>query len=249
MERGSMSITTILNVYKRQEYLMEQIKAVKAQTKPSDEIWIWQNYLEGEPSIPNDIPGVTVFHAGKNMKYHGRFALALLAKTKYVSILDDDTIPGRRWYENCLNTMKVVPGIMGGAGCILQSRFYWQHLRAGWPMPTKEAVEVDLVGHAWFFRRQDLTHMWREVPFSFENGEDIQFSYLAKKYGDVRSYCPPHPEDKPEMWSSLKAVEYGNDDKASSNGSLMPIPEFYQQRDKIICHAIDCGWKTVREIQ
>ena len=248
-----MSITTILSVYKRPEYLAEQLNAVFSQTKPSERVWLWINKCEENPqsfAIPEKYASkVDIFVTSKNMKYHARLSLALLASSEYISILDDDTIPGPNWYENCLDSMRDNPGIMGGAGCILNSRLYWQHERMGWPVQNEKTTAVDLVGHAWFFKRQELTHMWKEVPFTFENGEDIQFGYLAKKHGGIQSYCPPHPPGKPALWSSLKAVEYGNDEKASSNGSLMPIPEFYAQRDCCISHAIDNGWETVRGIK
>ena len=90
--------------------------------------------------------------------------------------------------------------------------------------------------------------MWFETPYTLENGEDIQLSYLAKKHGGVKTYCPPHPAQNKRMFSSLKPEEYGNDNKASSNGSLKSIPDFYRERDECISHAINNGWKTVLNI-
>lgn len=242
------SITVILNCYKRPEYMEEQIKALRAQTVPPTEIWVWTNAADG---VDNDwaFDVDKIVHSGHNFKYHGRFALGLLAQTKYVAFFDDDTIPGDMWFENCLNTMKETPGILGGAGCILHSRLYHQHQRMGWPVQNPVTMQVDLVGHAWFLSRENLNYMWYETPISFENGEDIQLSYHAKKHGDVNTYCPPHPSDNLRMHSSLKAVEYGNDNKASSNGSLMPIADFYNQRDMCISHGISNGWNTVLGIK
>jgi hypothetical protein len=247
MEKG---ITVVLNCYKRPEYLKEQIDAIKKQTKAPTEIWLWMNACkENKKFNPYNLGLDKVFKSDTNCKYHGRFAIALLAQTEYVAFFDDDTIPGDQWFENCLNTMKETPGILGGAGCILHSRFYVQHQRMGWPVKNPVTMRVDLVGHAWFMKRDHLNYMWYETPYTYENGEDIQLSYLAKKYGDVNTYCPPHPEEQPRLHSSLKPEEYGNDSKASSNGSLMPIPEFYAQRDACISHGIDNGWITVIEIQ
>ena len=124
-----------------------------------------------------------------------------------------------------------------------------QHERQGWPSLNEHTEPVDLVGHAWFLRREDLNYMWMETPFSFENGEDIQLGYLAKKYGNVQCYCPPHPAWDVERHSSLKAFQYGDDKKASSNGSLMSIPEFYTQRSQCVNHAIENGWETVRGVK
>jgi hypothetical protein len=97
-------------------------------------------------------------------------------------------------------------------------------------------------------KREHLNYMWYETPFTLENGEDIQLSFLAKKHGNVKTYCPPHPPNDPAMWSSIKPEEYGNDNKASSNGSLKSIPQFYAERDQCISHGIDNGWETVNKI-
>lgn len=41
-------ITVILTAYKRSEYLEQQIHALKAQTVPPSEIWVWSNRSEDE---------------------------------------------------------------------------------------------------------------------------------------------------------------------------------------------------------
>lgn len=243
------SITVILNCYKRPEYLQEQVRALRAQTVKPKYIWLWVNACpENKKFNPYTLGLDKVFKSNTNCKYHARFAIGLIADTDYVAFFDDDTIPGPKWFENCVTTMKNTPGILGGAGCVLHSRYYVRHERVGWPSKNPETTEVDLVGHAWFMKREHLNYMWHETPFTLENGEDIQLSYLAKKHGGVPTYCPPHPPESPEMWSSTKPEEYGNDDKASSNGSLMSIPLFYQQRDQCISHAIENGWKTVLQV-
>ena len=243
MEDG---ITVILNCYKRPEYLQEQVRALRAQTIKPKYIWLWVNASpENKKFNPYKFGLDKVFKSDTNCKYHGRFAVGLLAQTEYLAFFDDDTIPGDMWLENCMNTMNETPGILGGAGCILQSRAYVQHQRMGWPVKNPITVEVDLVGHAWFMKREHLNYMWYETPFTFENGEDIQLSYLAKKHGNIRTYCPPHPAENPRLHSSLKPEEYGNDKKASSNGSLKSIPDFYRERDECISYSINNGWNTV----
>lgn len=246
MEEG---ITVILNCYKRPEYLHEQVEALRAQTVKPKYIWLWVNAaIENIHFNPDSLGLDKVFRSDTNCKYHGRFAVGLLTQTEHVAFFDDDTIPGDMWLENCMNTMEETPGILGGAGVILNSRQYANHDRMGWPVQNSTTTEVDLVGHAWFMKREHLNYMWYEVPFTFENGEDIQLSYLAKKHGNVRTYCPPHPADNLRMQSSLKAVQYGNDKKASSNGSLKSIPQFYSERDQCVSYSVDNGWETVNKI-
>lgn len=242
----SSKITVILNVYRRPEYLREQIEAIRNQSEGDIELWVWVNAHEDNCNIDyNSYDVDKIIHSSHNFKYLGRFSLAFLAQTEYVAIFDDDTIPGKDWFRNCLNVQNKLKKelIIGGVGVILKSPNYVNHVRVGWPSPEiKDIYRVDLVGHAWFFKKSVLKYLWMEEPFSYDNGEDIHFSYVAQKYGNIMTVVPP--QQTMETTSSTKAWKYGSDNKASSNGSLMSIPEFYKQRDECIQHAIRNGWKT-----
>ena len=237
-------ITVILNCYRRPQYLTEQIAAVRNQTKKPIQIWLWVNHHEDNEAFNfTNLDVDRVIKNDYNWKYYGRFAAAMLADTKYVALFDDDTIPGNKWFENCLNTMKVSPGILGGAGVIIEGKQYKNHTRYGWSSQNKDIVRVDLVGHAWFFEQDWVKYLWLEKPFTWDNGEDIQFSYCCQKYGNIQTFCPPHPKEDPQMFSSLKGYKYGVDDKASSNSRNHTV--FYQQRDSCVKNAVENGWKTV----
>jgi len=71
-----------------------------------------------------------------------------------------------------------------------------------------------------------------EPPYMLENGEDIQFSYLAQKYGDIRTYCPPHPPGNKNLFSSLKGYIYGVDTKATSRPQNHT--QFYDERNRCV---------------
>lgn len=243
-------ITVILNLYKRPNYLEEQLEAIRSQTTQPKEIWLWINHAEENEDIDVSKYGFDrVFRSSTNMKFHARFSVGLLAQTQYVALFDDDTIPGDMWLENCVNSIQKKHGLYGAVGCIMEGSMYHEHSRQGWPSLNEEIERVDLLGHAWFLETEDLKYMWYERPITFENGEDIQFAYLAQKYGDLNCYCPPHPADNPRMHSSLKANEYGGDMKASSMGRFTPVPVFYAQRTVLVQTAIKNGWKTINTIQ
>ena len=238
------SITVILNCYRRPENLEEQIKSIRSQSVPVKEIWIWVNYHEDNKDVDFDLFDVDrVIKNDYNWKFYGRFAGAMLSDSKYIALFDDDTIPGCDWFKNCLDCMSSKEGIMGGAGVILKGNQYTGHHRCGWSSSNNDIVEVDLVGHAWFFKREWLKYLWMEKPFTWENGEDIQFSYCAQKYGNIKTFCPPHPKDNPDMSSSLKGYELGVDDKATSKARNHGV--FYAQRDACVKNAILKGWKPV----
>ena len=165
--------------------------------------------------------------------------MALLAQTPYVAIFDDDTIPGKRWFENCLNTMKTHEGILGTLGIILKSNKYQGCGRAGWNgAKGTKPIEVDLVGHAWFMKRKWLQYLWYEEPISWENGEDIQLSYLAQKYGGVKTFVPPHPLEKRELWGSTQGMKLGADKQANY---LKHRTKHIQERNRCVTQAIKRG--------
>jgi len=242
-------ITVILNCYRRPYNLKMQVDAIRAQSVKPVQIWLWINYHEDNKDFDPSTLGVDkVFSNDFNWKFYGRFAAALLADTEYVAIYDDDTIPGKRWHENCLKTMKTHEGILGSAGIILKSDRYVNHDRCGWPTQNREVTEVDLVGHSWFFKREWLRYLWQEKPVTWENGEDIQFGFMAKVHGGIPTYCPPHPPEDRELHGSILGNELGIDDKATSTNSSVSHQQFFSERDRCVQEGIKSGWKTVKGI-
>lgn len=243
-------ITVILNCYRRPYNLELQIKAIKEQTIKPKQIWVWVNKHEDNENFDLESLGVDrIFNNDYNWKFYGRFAAALLADTEYIAIYDDDTIPGEKWHQNCINTMKTNEGILGSAGIILKSDKYVNHDRCGWPTQNEETTEVDLVGHAWFFRREWLRYLWQEKPTTWDNGEDIQFAFMAKIYGNIKTYCPPHPSSDKSLHGSILGNELGIDDKATSTNSSVSHKQFFSERDFCVQTGIKKGWKTVRGVK
>lgn len=241
------NITVILNCYKRPEYLKEQIEAIENQTIKPKEIWIWYNAPEDREQLDlrEEFGNHKIITSNYNFKFHGRFALGLLSQTEYVVFFDDDTIPGPRWFENCLNTMKETgDAILGTAGILFKGNknnfVYATHQKIGWNgINSNEKIKVDLVGHSWFLRKSNLKYLFYEEPMTWDNGEDIQLSYLALKYGGVETFVPPHPSNNQEMWGSIhsKGMKYGTDSNASwKKGS------HFNLRDKVVISYRLDGW-------
>ena len=208
-------ITVILNSYKRAQYLPEQIKAIKEQSVPVEEIMVWSNKPEEGQQYNLDNLGVKAAYANHNFKFHARFAFGLLANTEYVAFFDDDTIPGPKWFESCLNVIKNENLILGSTGVLYLEDKYAPHKKFGHNAENNEKLEyVDLVGHSWFMKRSTLQYLWYEDPISWENGEDIQLSGFAYKHGGIRTAVPPHPADNKDIWGSIKP-DYGMDKNAS----------------------------------
>ena len=126
-----LDVTVILTLYRRPHNLARQVEAIRAQSFPPKHIWLWINYHDDNKDLDvSHIDVDRVFECSDNVKFHGRFAAALLADTKYVAIFDDDTIPGSKWFENCIQTeCKLIEEgykapILGTAGVTLNSFRY-----------------------------------------------------------------------------------------------------------------------------
>lgn len=237
-------ITVILNLWKRPQNLQKQIDAFKNQTIKPKEIWIWQNYaLEGqtpEEYIEASQQSIKWITSNHNWGVFGRFTMAQMVQTEFVCVNDDDTIPGPKWLETCLESFSTHPGLQGGIGVVLTSDDYKNHFRIGWAEPKSTTEEVDLVGHSWFFPKSYLQYMWREEPFTWRM-EDAHFSYCLQKYGNIKTYVPP--QDTKDKSSSILGYELGVDNVAMSN----PINhnQFYNERDSAIKYYLNNGWKKV----
>ena len=99
----------ILTVYNRLPYLDEQIAALLNQSIPPKQIYVWVN--KDMPIQKNSNAKYII--SDENFKFWGRFALAQIMQSEYIMILDDDTIPGKKWAENCFSSFSSKPGIYG----------------------------------------------------------------------------------------------------------------------------------------
>lgn len=202
------NIAVVLNAYKRTNYLELQLDAIENQTIKPTEIYVWQN--KGE-KIPENLKSRFILaECSENLGVWARFAYALNIDADYICVFDDDTIPGERWFENCIETIKEHDGLLGTRGLRYMSpKRYHPFEHYGWGNPNEKTMRVDIVGHAWFFRREHLAMFWSEMPpqdASKIAGEDIHFSYMLQKFG-LATYVPPHPQDDLSLWGSLP--EYG----------------------------------------
>lgn len=219
------NITVILNGYKRPHVLTEQFEAYSKQSVGRPEFMFWAN-LENIKSIPFDkhvIDHSASALANQNHGVWARFAYALNARTEFICIADDDTIPGPRWLENCMNTIKSVGnGILTTRGIRIKNNHYPSpdsYQVFGWSHPNDNIEEVDFGGHCWFFHASTLRLFWAYAPFPLplNYGEDMHLSYAGFKHG-IKTFVPPHPEYNQELHGSIKeqALDYGQDAVATS---------------------------------
>lgn len=238
-------VTVILSGYKRPHTIIEQYNAIVNQTVKPDEILFWQNNSGLNTRFSNDfLANTKAVISNHNFGVWARFAFALTAKNKYVCVLDDDTIPGNRFIENCIESNKKNPGLYGTIGLIYKtSETYLGAQRVGWDgINNNETMKVDIVGHSWFFEKELLSSFWREMPDPNDIyvGEDMHFSYMIQKYTDKFTYVPPHPIEDKSLWGSLKGFEYGGDGNATGNFAVPLMDEFYKKQ-------ISKGFKIINQ--
>jgi len=239
-------ITVILTVYKRSHYLPMQIEALRQQSKPPAEIWVWCNDNDADATDYSDLAD-RVIVSNSNWKFWGRFALANMVRTQYIALLDDDILPQPHWFQNCLETIATGhDGILGGSGVILPSAGgYSSKHKVGWNGHHYDTpAEVDLVGHAWFFDRVHLQYIWREAPSSWENGEDIHFSAMALKHGGVKTWVPPHPDATPAQWSCRP--DFGKMAGRTSTATHKSEGH-HQTRDTVVDTCRANGWRILAD--
>ena len=151
-----------------------------------------------------------------------RFEFAAeIAKSPYVCLFDDDTIPGARWLENCHMNMMQQRGVYVTNSRLVRNfkdyRDNW--LVAGWCVPNKKTCAVDFGGHSWFFERECLPWMLAK-PWSKKYkivGEDMTISAAAKEHG-IGTYVPQHPLQILSLWGSIPnfGYKYGTTEVAIS---------------------------------
>lgn len=235
------NISVILNIYKRPENILKQIDRVLNMGVLEKNIHVWYN---DNLNFKIKNKNIKTYKSNWNTKFWGRFMISLLLRTEYVSIFDDDVLPNNNWFNNCISSINIKEGLYGGSGVVLLKDSYNPNKKIGWNgLHSKKIEKVDLVGHAWFFKQKWSKYLWYENPYSWDNGEDIMFSYLLQKYGNINTYVPPHPEEDKSLWCTdyKFAFDNGNDDNASFKKN-----NHYNLRNDIVKHCIKNGWKRIQ---
>jgi hypothetical protein len=230
------TVSIILNGYKRPHTLRRQLKALKNQSISPSEVLVWRNDSNSRfidlKFLLGPRRGIEMARSSQNLGVWARFAFALMSKSEFVCVIDDDTIPGSKWLENCLSSYMAQPGLYGTIGVRFDSSagYDGKQKRVGWDNPNDKIERVDIVGHSWFFPKEYLQFFWREFPHTIplSAGEDIHFSYTLQKFAGIGTFVPPHPVNFPELWGSRPALatKLGGDSNATANHAIPMMNEY-----------------------
>ncbi len=217
-----MSVSVVLSTYKRPEVLEKQLKAIEEQTLKPKEILLFQDGINGNYSINFSDELIKRFNnveiSQNNKGVWARFDYARKnAKSQYVCVFDDDTIPGNRWLENCMNEMLNREGLYGTIGILCKQNCYKPNSYAaiGWRSPNDKTLQVDFAGHSWFLKKDWLNYLFdnTEDLQKFKIcGEDMTLSAQLQKH-NILTFVPPHPTKDLSYWGSIPdyAHSFGND--------------------------------------
>ncbi|MDZ7698353.1 MAG: glycosyltransferase [Deltaproteobacteria bacterium] len=246
----SPKISVILTAWNRPQYLEEQVRSIFSQTIPPLEIVLWYNQPSKRLGLLKRKQLIDFNHSDKvkkiicdhNFGIVPRFSLAPCLDGDYICIFDDDTIPGSKWFENCLGHIKNEDCILGTIGLRFlgfeNRTVLSEKPRMGWEGNNEKLEWVDVVGHCWFFRKKWAKFFWDEAPLLKSFGEDIHFCAMLKKHG-IRAACPPHPPDAKPLWGSLRP-EIGVDKVAISCSRERSL-DYYN----VVKYEMDNGFKPM----
>ena len=219
-------ITVIISLWKRNNY-EAQLNHIVNQTKRPYQIWIYQNESHIDVYIPDKIKqkyNISIIQSQDiNFKFYGRFAIALLCDTEYVAIFDDDTLPGNKWLESCMNTSKKYNAMVGARGAILNTDLsnetplnqpYVKSIGSCDGIFLSSDTKVAFLGHCWFAKTCWIQNLWRDPPFSWDNGEDIHLAAACQIYEGIDSIVPKMPENDKSLWGDCYP-QLGSDEHAS----------------------------------
>lgn len=225
------TVTVVLNGFRRQKTLRQQIAAFKNQSFPVEKIMYW-NLKSDNPEFQPDYEflkeqGIEYAETSHDYGTWGRFTFALNSKSDFICMYDDDIIPGSRYIENCVTTFEKSPGLLGTMGSVIVENT-GQWIQYGWRDINNDApVEVMYLYQTHFFPKEVLQAFWAEIPdwdlvSQRHLGEDVHIAYVAQKYFNLPAKIVPHPKDDKSLWGNIIGDEYGEDEYAIHLSPIQP---------------------------
>ncbi len=247
----NFDVSVVLSLYKRPENLDIQFKAFENQTLKPKEILLFKDGIEDGYKVEIPLGLKEQFNlvevSENNCGVWERFRFAQRAKSKYVCVSDDDTIPGESWLENCHKNMLEQEGLYGTIGIILEKPEgypQWGYFRVGWDGPLDTRIQVDFVGHSWFFKKEWLRFLFsgtQQLQKFKIVAEDISFSAQLQKQ-KINTFVPPHPENNIKLWGSLPNYAYS---LGTSTAALSLSPLNHQKMNDAIRILLEKRWKIL----
>jgi len=248
-DKKVVDVTIILNIWKR-KHLEEQLVSIINSSVLPKEVWVihYENHVNTKETIDKlrtFLPYINLISSNKNLKYFGRFSIAINSTTKFTWLIDDDVIPGSKWLENCVKKSTDLNAIITCTGRIipkdnyrpekikigLSYKHYIGDAKNGKLMNhCEEDTVVDYGCNSYFFQTEWLSAYWSLWPITFLSGEDIHLCATCKIKLNVSTVVL---EQTNESNSGNINRPYGWDENASWKQN-----NFLDEREKVFRYHI-----------
>lgn len=246
--------SAIITMWKRQDYLAEQLAAIRSQSIPPQEIIIILNEGHIPETKIRDLggPEIKIIRSDINSLY-SRWAVAYIAEGEYVSVFDDDVIPGKYWIANAIRACTSYNALVGPAGRIYNKNGLHGYYKLVVPntdnLNTISCGETDVycdwVCNSYLFKREWVNHALSSLRYkdSFKTFDDIQLATSLYLNGGIRCITPMQPSFDKELHGSLRH-HYGHDAHAiwKTNSD-----HHFAERKSYIEGLIDKGYVQVQQ--
>ncbi|RDU61230.1 glycosyltransferase family 2 protein [Helicobacter sp. MIT 14-3879] len=247
---GQQDVSVILNLYKRPYALIKQLRAIEAQSLRPKEILLYQDGVFEGICIPDEIKDsfdeIEISESNKGVWARFDFARRK-AQSPLICVFDDDTIPGVDFLANCFSEMQKQEGLYGGNGVVFCYPEYYPRAESsfniGHYVPNERTMQVDFVGHAWFFKKEWLEDLFTNTQVLQDYkiaGEDIAFSLALQRKG-IKTFVPPHPLGQENLWSSVFADTYGTEENIALHRDSKNFP----RKRKMVRDALKLGFEPL----
>lgn len=235
------ALTAILTVWKRPT-LARQLAALRAQTRPPAEVWIYHcgTHTDPEPVVRSiDWARVNYVRSEHDLGFFGRFALATMVGTPLATVIDDDMMPGPGWIEHATAKHRHYGAVVSAQGCILPRRS--TDPRNGmYPASlgrVAQDIMVDFGCCSWFFRSEWARLLWTVPPIHLRNAEDMHFAAALALRG-IRTMVP---QQEPPHTTANLAPDIGHDEHAA----YLDRERYAIERNVTLNHLRALGWKLL----
>lgn len=250
--------SAIITIWKRYDYLAEQLAAIRKQSIPPQEIIVIINEGHILKSKIQEIGGndIKIIQSDINSLY-SRWALAYIAQGEYVSVFDDDVIPGEHWVANAIRACSQYNALIGPSGRIYNKKSknnFFKLVAPNADPKDKDAINCsdtdiycDWVCNSYFFKREWVGHILSNMRYldSFKTFDDIQLATSLYLSGGIRCVTPMQPSFDQRLHGYRKRG-YGSDAHTIWKTNL--DQHFIEQR-KYIEQLIQIGYKPVQQRQ
>ena len=228
----------VISLWKREDYLREQLEAICNQSVPPSEIVLIQN--ENNFEIDKSLREKFDFKLIKSEinTLYLRFILSYIFDFEYACFFDDDVIPGENWIKSCYEKSVKYNAIIGPSGRIANASGNpkWinvdpkQDIRLNFTVSCGESdVICDWVCNSYFMKTEWIKYFvnYQRYNLSHLNLEDMQLAFSVFSASGIRCVVPMQPKDDFSLHGHSKR-QFGHDDKALwRRGNHLPERENY----------------------